>query len=72
MADIGPCRLHYYGTRGVYATDCQVIERDFHKRLIFVVVALKNVGKQAVEFDVEHFLFVDRQGRSFDPVRCTV
>ena len=49
-------------------TGCLEIERQYHKRLIFVSVGIRNLGQQAAEFDTEHFIFVDREGRSFDPV----
>lgn len=64
---IGPCRLHSFGAKGVYFTDCKPLEA-IQKEVILIQVEIQNTSEQAARFNVERFLFEDDDGDVFDPV----
>lgn len=66
--EAGPCRLHSFDGNDAYVTDCSNIEQNVEKDLIFVAVSLRNTRNRPFRFDIENFLLIGRDGRTFDPV----
>lgn len=65
---VDPCTYHLFGEASIYADQCAELTEASGKQLYIFQVVLRNDSESSVEFDVEHFLLVDADGSSVDPV----